>query len=249
MAAAFKKLGVSTGEELVAKFGSAQGAFQALREVADKTGTPLIKMFGSVEALQSILALTGENFGKASADLDAMNNSTGAAANAFDMLNMSFSRQADILKGQLLGVFRDIGIQMSQALGPGLKGINDFVAAAKPYLVGFGIMLTQNVVPALGAVAGAIVGLIPLVWPMVAPFVAAGAAMVASIAPFVAAGLAVGVIVKALSDHFGGLGNALVALKPIILGAAAAFATWAAIQGVMALVDTLKGALDGLTIA
>ena len=50
LAKTFKALGVESGTELIENFGGLQGALQALKSEAEKTGEPISNLFGSAEA-------------------------------------------------------------------------------------------------------------------------------------------------------------------------------------------------------
>ena len=80
---AFEKLGVQTGAELIQKFGGLQGAFNALKNVADETGVAVNTLFGSAQAGSLVLYEAGAGAAKATASLEAMQNVVGATDEAF----------------------------------------------------------------------------------------------------------------------------------------------------------------------
>lgn len=97
-----------------------EGLASAFNKVYEATGGNmeiLRKLVGSVEGVQAILALTGENAEVFAADLDAMANSAGAATEAFEQMEQSTARKLEKLKTQL----KDIGIEIGQALIPVLE--------------------------------------------------------------------------------------------------------------------------------
>jgi len=81
------------------------------------------KMFGSVEAINAVMALTGENFKTATDDLNAMTNSASATTDAFNQMEKSMGRQWEKLGAQ----FQDIAITLGTALMPALKKILDVI--------------------------------------------------------------------------------------------------------------------------
>ncbi len=81
---AFKELGVTSGEELIEHFGGLQGALQALKGIAEKTGEPISNLFGSAEAGKLALYAAGEGAEKFASDLNAMQDSLGATEQAFN---------------------------------------------------------------------------------------------------------------------------------------------------------------------
>lgn len=80
---AFQELGVSTGQELIEKFGGFQGALNALEKTAEKSGEKIDSFFGSVNAKDAALYLAGTGAKKFASDLEAMGNAAGAADEAF----------------------------------------------------------------------------------------------------------------------------------------------------------------------
>ena len=80
---AFEKLGVQTGTELIQKFGGLQGAFNALKKVADETGVAVNTLFGSAQAGSLVLYEAGAGAAKATASFEAMQNVVGATDEAF----------------------------------------------------------------------------------------------------------------------------------------------------------------------
>ena len=83
LAKTFKALGVESGSELIENFGGLQGALQALKSEAEKTGEPISNLFGSAEAGKLALYASGEGAAKFTSDLQAMNQAAGATEQAF----------------------------------------------------------------------------------------------------------------------------------------------------------------------
>lgn len=80
---AFQELGVSTGQELIEKFGGFQGALNALEKTAEKSGKKIDAFFGNVNSKDAALYLAGTGAQKFASDLEAMGNAAGAADEAF----------------------------------------------------------------------------------------------------------------------------------------------------------------------
>ncbi|UTD06866.1 phage tail tape measure protein [Treponema denticola] len=83
LAKTFKALGVESGTELIENFGGLQGALQALKFEAEKTGEPISNLFGSAEAGKLALYASGEGAAKFTSDLQAMQQAAGATEQAF----------------------------------------------------------------------------------------------------------------------------------------------------------------------
>jgi len=136
MKATLEGLGYASGDALIAEKGLA-GALNVLTEASGGSNEILGKMFGSVEGLQAVLSLTGENAQIFAGDLDAMANSTGAATDAFDQMEKSTGRQLEKLKVQ----FQDIAITLGIALMPALTKI---LEAITPIITKVGEWISEH---------------------------------------------------------------------------------------------------------
>jgi TP901 family phage tail tape measure protein len=202
MKTALDTLGYASGDALLAEKGF-QGALELLTQSAGGSNEVLGKMFGSVEGLQAVFALTGENAATFQADIDAMSNSAGAATDAFDQMEQSTSRQFALMVAQ----FKDTAITLGNALIPALTKLMETVGpiiekvanwiSENPKLtatilgiaaaVGPLLMILGNVLMVIPAIAGAL----PLL----------GAAFTAMLGPVgliiaaIAAAIAIGVLI------------------------------------------------------
>ncbi|MDR1420626.1 MAG: phage tail tape measure protein, partial [Treponema sp.] len=102
--AAFRELGVSSGTGLIEKFGGFQGALRALKDYADDTGVSITNLFGSVQAGQIALYLTGEGAEKFTRDLSDMQSAAGAMETAFDAATGGVNKFADGITQSKLNV-------------------------------------------------------------------------------------------------------------------------------------------------
>jgi len=82
MAAKLKKLGFSSGKTMIDTLGL-QGTLDILAKSTGGNTAELADMFGRVEALNAVLALTGNQAADFTAKTDAMTKATGAADTAF----------------------------------------------------------------------------------------------------------------------------------------------------------------------
>jgi TP901 family phage tail tape measure protein len=82
MEGAMKKLGVTSAKALVESKGMT-GAIRALAETTDGSQESLVGLFGRVEALTSVLALTGAQAETMDKMIGEMNKTAGASASAF----------------------------------------------------------------------------------------------------------------------------------------------------------------------
>ena len=94
------ELGYSSGQTMVQELGLA-GSLNILRDASEGSNEKLLSMFGSVEAGQAVLALTGDNAQTFATDLDNVANSAGIAEEAFAQMEKSTGRKIEKLKENL----------------------------------------------------------------------------------------------------------------------------------------------------
>jgi TP901 family phage tail tape measure protein len=99
-----------------------KGFAGVLEEVATKTKgstTAMTTLFGSVEAVSTILPITNDGLVKFNSNLDNQTMKSGQAADAAEKLGSTVSRQFTMLLNGIGNVAR----QLDQVLGPALQGI------------------------------------------------------------------------------------------------------------------------------
>lgn len=87
----------------------------AMQEVADGTNgsnLELRKELSSLQALNGVLGMTGKNFKTAEKDLEDMQNSTGAAEEAYQKMADTASNSAQLLKNNIFKAMEPIGDSM-----------------------------------------------------------------------------------------------------------------------------------------
>jgi len=136
MSMALDELGYASGDALLKEKGFA-GALNELVTASGGSNEVLGKMFGSVEGLQAVLALTGENAKTFAADLAAMGDAAGASTDAFNEMEKSTSRQFDKMMNQ----FKGIGITIGNALLPVLT---DLSKSLQPVIESFTAWAAEN---------------------------------------------------------------------------------------------------------
>lgn len=75
-----------------------------IRAAAEKTGSSVFEAFGSIEAKQAVLALTGENAQKAAGDLLAIRDSVGSVDAAFETANQGIGVRVQGILNQIEAV-------------------------------------------------------------------------------------------------------------------------------------------------
>lgn len=153
MKKALKNLGYESGRALLESKGLA-GGLDLLREEAGGSDEELANMFGSVEALNSVLALTGQNAETFQDDLKgtakAAKEATGAT-DAYNEMNKGAARQYE----QLMVQVQALAITIGDALMPALTAIFDAVG---PIIKVMADWISQN--PELTAAIIGIVGVL-----------------------------------------------------------------------------------------
>ena len=129
------KLAESLGLEFNAAMLESEGFAGALEIVAKKTGgntETMAKLFGSVEALAPMLALTGNASEKFASNLDAFGNKSGAANQAAKELESSLSLLSQTMTNNLNSALISVGSQMTdetrsivQSLSESFKSLGD----------------------------------------------------------------------------------------------------------------------------
>lgn len=124
----FKKLGADSFADLVEKSGGLVQAFQRIKEYAGGDDAALLKLLGSVEALNAVLGLAGEQNEKYQQTLDDMRNGANAVDEAFDKQAQTFNSQMTMMGNSLKGLL----VPLTSALLPVLKEV---IAEVKPIVV------------------------------------------------------------------------------------------------------------------
>ena len=112
----FQKLGVASGEELIKKTGSLQGALQALTGTVGNNKSAVAKLFPDIRGLSAALLTTGQNAKSANVDLAAFGNTTGATDRVLEEQKKGVDYQVKLIKSQL----SQLGVQIGGFLLPGL---------------------------------------------------------------------------------------------------------------------------------
>jgi len=167
--AALKARGFADGADAVKQIGL-QGVFEAIRAEAEATGTPLIKMVGSSEALNAILSTTGENSESARAKLAEFGNTAGATAAAFQLIDETPAQRMKVFQASVQAAT----ISLGDAFLPVLGGMLD---ALTPLIQGF-TRFAQGVLVPLGGLFNELPGPIRFTVAALALLVAGGASLI-----------------------------------------------------------------------
>ncbi len=122
MGKVIEDLGYESGQSMLEELGLAE-TLNTLKDATGGSNEMLMTMFGSVEAGQAVLALTGENALTFAADLDAMSKAEGAATDAFLEMEESATRQMAALKAS----FKSVTVTVGNVLLPIFKDLLDSI--------------------------------------------------------------------------------------------------------------------------
>ena len=217
----FKKLGVTTGEELIKKQGSLVGAFQAVNQAGGDMNMNMAKAWSSTEALAAVTSLLGSTNEAYVTTLEDMKNGSNAVDTAFGKQSETMKSQMQVAKNNI----QALGIQIGQALLPVLS---DLLQAVLPMVQRFAAWMKENkalvgtiakVALAVGGAAMAVSGI---------AFALSGLTKLFGVVKFAMA--AFKVVTMASSAAMGVL-NAVMLMNPILLVVAGVVALSAALYG------------------
>jgi len=176
LTAAFKALGVESGEQLLEKFGGYQGAMEALRDYGDDTGMSMVKLMGRVEGANAVLSLTGENADGARTKLEAIGASTGSTADAFALMAETGAQKMAVFHETINALKIGVGDALVPIVGPlvdGLQALAEWFDRLGPggKTVAAAGLLVAGVIGTLG---GALLGATALFGPLIISLSAAG---------------------------------------------------------------------------
>jgi len=154
-------LGYQSGQAMLEEKGLAE-TLNILKGATAGSNEMLMKMFGSVEAGQAVLALTGENAIMLANDLASMENATGAATGAFTEMEKSAARQMATLKETFKGIQITIGNVLLPVLSSLLGKVKPIIDSIKNWIKE-NPKLTKVIVLVVGALGSLLLVLGPLI--------------------------------------------------------------------------------------
>lgn len=157
-AAAFKRLGVKSFKELIAQSGGLVPALERVKQVVKGNETVMLKMFGSTEALNAVLGLTGGQAGAFKTTLETMRSGVDGVSGAFEKQNATAAATTQRLRNSLEGVAISIG----RVLVPVLEQLVPVLERAASWWEGLGSEGQKTLIVIAGAVAALGPGLVVL---------------------------------------------------------------------------------------
>ena len=125
---AFSEVAGTDFQTFISEGGNLQEAMSLMEEAAKENGTTVSNMFGSIEAGQAALALTGEGAKKFKGDLEEMNSASGATDKAYKKMEESLTRNFERIQVGMNEVWLTVGEQLM----PIMKDLTDWVIANMP---------------------------------------------------------------------------------------------------------------------
>lgn len=142
LAAAAKKLGVSFEKDLREK--GIVPTLQEIRDYSEKTGIPLNKLLGRIEAVKFLLQTTGPQAAGFTAELDKMRKTSGVAAQQMAERQQGLNFQLARLKALALDAGITIGSALLPKLTPLVAKLNTFISAHAGDITAFGTKLAKG---------------------------------------------------------------------------------------------------------
>jgi TP901 family phage tail tape measure protein len=137
MNAVFKQLGVSSGEELIKKYGNLGNSFAAVNAAAKKLNVTTGDVWGSTEALAGVTALTTSVNGTYATTLGDMENGQNAVNGAFEKQGKTGAASMQKMKNNL----QSLAITLGNAV---LPLISDLVSAITPVIQSMSRWMSEN---------------------------------------------------------------------------------------------------------
>lgn len=144
----FRKLAGKGFKEYIAEGHNLQQAFQLLEKHAAKSGLGINDLFGSVEAGNAVLALTGEGTEKFTQAIQAMGNSAGATETAYNTMEQTAERKLAKMKAQWEVMKVEIGGALADALLPAMDALSENMPEITAAMSGFGDLMAAGVTTA-----------------------------------------------------------------------------------------------------
>lgn len=165
VAKTFKKLSGQTFREFIASGNSLQDALKLLEAEAKRNDVTLNNLFGSVEAGNAALALTGDNTKRFTSDLEAMEKSAGATAEAFKKIDENPAQRIKKIQASLQAVTLEIGRslipvaeKMIKLIEDNKDGITNFIKS----IANFFVSIAQHGKLAISILSGVAAGFVAL---------------------------------------------------------------------------------------
>ena len=140
LTAIFRRQGFESGELAVSQLGLAGAA----KIVTDATGgsiSEMTKLLGSIEGVQAILGITGDNAEAFAKNVKSMGEAGGAAQKAFEEMEKSTSRQFEKMTNKMKATGIELGTKLLPHVNNLLDAINNMNPALQDNIMKFGALV------------------------------------------------------------------------------------------------------------
>lgn len=124
----FTELAGTSFADFIAQGHTLAEAFQILADEAERSGIPIEQMFGSVEAGQAALALTGANMDTFTNNINEMGNAAGATEAAFATMNQTLGAAMGRLAARWESLMISMGRIIEPFITPVIEAFSTFIA-------------------------------------------------------------------------------------------------------------------------
>ena len=189
--AVLDKLNAKSFKDLVRQKGGMVNAFKAISQQVDGNDAAILKLFGSTEAYNAVIQLSGELNESFTATLEDMKNGTHNLSEAFEKQKATTTAQFQLLKNNFNALSVQVGSALLPAINKVLGAVVQFIDAIPELVTQFEEWVTSNewVQGALIALGSILTGLALTVIPSLVVSLGSLIATVAvAAAPFIAIG-------------------------------------------------------------
>ncbi len=128
---AFAELGVTSGTELIEKFGGLQGALNALKGAFDGNEQAVARAFGTIRGQLGVLNFLAQEGTLFNETLEAMEDRGGRAAEAIAKVNDTDARKADKEFAQLSDTILEVGETAQRLRTTAVSVLNEIIPNAR----------------------------------------------------------------------------------------------------------------------
>ncbi|QQS59461.1 phage tail tape measure protein [Candidatus Peregrinibacteria bacterium] len=203
LTAVLNQLGAKSFKDLIDKKGGMVNAFKAITEAVKGNDAAILQIFGSTEAYNAVIQLSGNLNGAYLETLNGMKNGTEDVTTAFEKQKNTVSAQWQTMKNNLDVLSIQVGSALLPALNQALQAVTAFIDKIPEIVAQLKDWVSNNdwVQGALIALGAILTGLAIAVIPsLIASLWALIATVATAAAPFVAVGLLITAIYVAIKN-------------------------------------------------
>lgn len=132
----FQEMAGKSFPQFIQEGGNLAAALGLIEQGAKQSGKDLSEVFGSVEALNAFLSLSGPNMERFVGFLEEMGMSAGATQKAFETMSKTLSFQVDRVRAKFSNLLKNVGRQIEPFAVKIVEGIGDALSVLDDFLSG-----------------------------------------------------------------------------------------------------------------